>query len=108
MNTEKTGEFIAELRKEKQLTQSQLATAIHVSDQGRAAVHHFSRTIAYKGIPRKKKVHKHIVGLRAGINYHTHRVHTYDESYIRQGSGRSFDNREIVGREHSRCTGRKG
>lgn len=33
VNTEKTGEFIAELRKEKQLTQSQLATAIHVSDK---------------------------------------------------------------------------
>ena len=33
MNTEKTGEFIAEMRKEKQLTQSQLAVAIHVSDK---------------------------------------------------------------------------
>lgn len=33
MNTEKTGKFIAEMRKEKQLTQSQLAGAIHVSDK---------------------------------------------------------------------------
>lgn len=33
MNIEKTGQFIAELRREKQLTQVQLADAIHVSDK---------------------------------------------------------------------------
>ena len=45
MNTEKTGEFIAELRKEKQLTQSQLATAIHVSDKA------ISRWETGRGLP---------------------------------------------------------
>ena len=33
MNIEKTGQFIAELRREKQFTQVQLADAIHVSDK---------------------------------------------------------------------------
>lgn len=33
MNNEKTGRFIADLRREKQLTQVQLADAIHVSDK---------------------------------------------------------------------------
>ena len=33
MNTEKTGSFIAELRKEKGLTQAQLAEQLHVSDK---------------------------------------------------------------------------
>ena len=33
MNIEKTGQFIAELRREKQFTQLQLADAIHVSDK---------------------------------------------------------------------------
>lgn len=33
MNTEKTGSFIAELRKEKGLTQAQLAQQLHVSDK---------------------------------------------------------------------------
>lgn len=33
MNTEKTGQFLAELRKEKNFTQAQLADAIHVSDK---------------------------------------------------------------------------
>ena len=33
MNTQKTGKFIAELRKQKDLTQSQLAELIHVSDK---------------------------------------------------------------------------
>jgi transcriptional regulator with XRE-family HTH domain len=45
VNTEKTGEFIAELRKEKQLTQSQLATAIHVSDKA------ISRWETGRGLP---------------------------------------------------------
>ena len=45
MNTEKTGEFIAELRKEKQLTQSQLAVAIHVSDKA------ISRWETGRGLP---------------------------------------------------------
>ena len=45
MNTEKTGEFIAELRKEKQLTQSQLAAAIHVSDKA------ISRWETGRGLP---------------------------------------------------------
>ena len=33
MNNEKTGRFIADLRKEKSLTQAQLAELIHVSDK---------------------------------------------------------------------------
>ena len=45
MNTEKTGEFIAELRKEKRLTQSQLAAAIHVSDKA------ISRWETGRGLP---------------------------------------------------------
>jgi len=45
MNTEKTGEFIAELRKDKRLTQSQLATAIHVSDKA------ISRWETGRGLP---------------------------------------------------------
>ena len=45
MNTEKTGEFIAELRKKKRLTQSQLAAAIHVSDKA------ISRWETGRGLP---------------------------------------------------------
>ena len=33
MNNDKTGRFIADLRREKQFTQAQLADAIHVSDK---------------------------------------------------------------------------
>lgn len=33
MNTERTGRFIAELRRDRQFTQAQLADAIHVSDK---------------------------------------------------------------------------
>lgn len=45
MNTEKTGTFIAELRKEKGLTQTQLAEMIHVSDKA------ISRWETGKGFP---------------------------------------------------------
>ena len=33
MNTQKTGEFIASLRRERNLTQSQLGGLLHVSDK---------------------------------------------------------------------------